>query len=199
MPKTSKQCEVIKEERRNAIIEESLHLFCLEGFADVSVDDICNKLKISHGLFYHYFTNKEDVQKAVFEKAKLLMDKQFLNIDISKKGLDFISQFNHYSLMCLRQGKLYAYYIYFTLDTAVNNRMVIKDKAKPSNRLLIEAIKTSQKNHQIINGDYMEIYFTYLSLLKGLAYSVIKSKKQTDYIIPEDEIPMNLFYKKEIK
>ena len=48
MPKTSKQLEEIKDRRRNSIIDASLKLFCSRGYATVTIDDICNKLKISH-------------------------------------------------------------------------------------------------------------------------------------------------------
>lgn len=65
MPKTPAQNKAIREKRRNEIMNAALILFSKHGFDNVSVSSINKKAKISHGLFYHYFENKQDVLFAI--------------------------------------------------------------------------------------------------------------------------------------
>ena len=44
---------------RELILHEAARLFFARGFTDVSVDDICRKLKITKGGFYYNFVSKE--------------------------------------------------------------------------------------------------------------------------------------------
>ena len=43
------------------IEHSALKVFCEKGFEGATIDDICKKAGCSHGLFYHYFTNKKEV------------------------------------------------------------------------------------------------------------------------------------------
>ena len=70
MPRSPEQCAVIRDRRRNKILEKSLHLFALKGFDEVSVDDIMSATNCSHGLFYHYFSGKEDIYNALMKEKE---------------------------------------------------------------------------------------------------------------------------------
>lgn len=61
MPRTKDQFQEIKENRRTEILKASLPLFSLQGYDAVKIDDITKSCGCSHGLFYHYFTSKEDL------------------------------------------------------------------------------------------------------------------------------------------
>jgi AcrR family transcriptional regulator len=61
MPRTEEQNKIIKDRRKMKIMEKALMLFATRGFDFVTVDDITKEVGCSHGLFYHYFTGKEDV------------------------------------------------------------------------------------------------------------------------------------------
>ncbi|MBO8427866.1 MAG: helix-turn-helix transcriptional regulator, partial [Firmicutes bacterium] len=58
MPKTNLQTSILKEKRRVLIMEKALKLFATYGVDNITIDDIADSLKISHGLFYHYFKDK---------------------------------------------------------------------------------------------------------------------------------------------
>ncbi len=56
------------EERRQQIIKGALHVFSTQGFLTATNKDIAEAAGIhSPGLIYHYFTNKEDLLRAVIE------------------------------------------------------------------------------------------------------------------------------------
>ena len=48
-----------KEMKKREILEGALKVFCNKGVESATVDDICKKVDCSHGLFYHYYANKE--------------------------------------------------------------------------------------------------------------------------------------------
>lgn len=64
-PRTAKQFEDIRRERKKEILEAALHLFAGEGYHTASVSKIARKAGVSKGLMYNYFTGKEDVLKTL--------------------------------------------------------------------------------------------------------------------------------------
>jgi AcrR family transcriptional regulator len=66
-PRTAEQNQVIREERKRAIIEASLTVFAQKGYAASTIDQIAQEAKISKGLLYNYFGSKEDLLHAIFQ------------------------------------------------------------------------------------------------------------------------------------
>ena len=73
MPRTKEQFQKMRDARKERILLESAKAFAIEGYDSVTVDKIVEKAKCSHGLFYHYFKNKEDIYRALL--ARLTFDK----------------------------------------------------------------------------------------------------------------------------
>lgn len=77
MPKTkeltSRQRQAIESKRR--LVEAATDLFNENGFQDTAVQDICHRAGLSVGVFYHYFSSKQDALQAVLQsKTAELMD-----------------------------------------------------------------------------------------------------------------------------
>ncbi len=53
------------EERRQEIINTSKRLFVEKGYQATQIKDIVGEMKVAHGLFYYYFSSKEDVFEAI--------------------------------------------------------------------------------------------------------------------------------------
>ena len=53
------------EEKRQELLNAAEKLFCAKGYEGTSVQDILNVAEMSKGGFYHHFTSKEDVIKAL--------------------------------------------------------------------------------------------------------------------------------------
>lgn len=64
-PRTKKQLAALKVERKEQILKKSLQLFAKKGYFNTSISDISKKLKISKGLLYNYFGNKEELLNEV--------------------------------------------------------------------------------------------------------------------------------------
>lgn len=69
MPRTEKQFEEIRENRKTLIMDTALELFANEGYHPTSISRIAKKAGISKGLMYNYFTSKEALIRAIIDKG----------------------------------------------------------------------------------------------------------------------------------
>ncbi|MGE5598434.1 MAG: TetR/AcrR family transcriptional regulator [Bacteroidota bacterium] len=67
-PRTPKENERVREERRGEILEAAIKVFTRKGYAATKIADIAAAAKISHGLIYHYFRSKEEVYAALADR-----------------------------------------------------------------------------------------------------------------------------------
>jgi len=65
-PRTAKQFEEIREEKKKLIMEVALELFANDGYHSTSISKIAKKAQISKGLMYNYFDSKEDLLSSIF-------------------------------------------------------------------------------------------------------------------------------------
>jgi AcrR family transcriptional regulator len=68
-PRTEESNARIREEQRGHILDAAIKVFARKGFTDTKMSDIAAEAKISYGLAYHYFANKEAIFNALLEKA----------------------------------------------------------------------------------------------------------------------------------
>ena len=61
-----------RRDRREDILQASLHLFARRGFHGTSMRDIAREAKIADGLIYHYFASKRDLFRAIIEEYSFL-------------------------------------------------------------------------------------------------------------------------------
>jgi AcrR family transcriptional regulator len=64
-PRTEKQYEQIREQKRTLILDTALRLFADEGFHSTSISKIAKLAGISKGLMYNYFTSKEELLREI--------------------------------------------------------------------------------------------------------------------------------------
>lgn len=66
-PRTSKQFEVIRQEKTKLILDTTLELFAEKGYHQTSISDITRKAGISKGLLYNYFESKEELLRNIIQ------------------------------------------------------------------------------------------------------------------------------------
>ncbi len=54
--------------KKEELVDAAERLFSQKGYSDTSVDDICEKVGVAHGLFYYYFDTKEEIIEAITER-----------------------------------------------------------------------------------------------------------------------------------
>lgn len=85
---TNRQLQAI--ETKNKILNASIELFSDKGYDNVTIEEICNKINVSKGLFYNYFSSKSSVLISVFndldaEYSKL--EESFTPADTSEERI----------------------------------------------------------------------------------------------------------------
>lgn len=111
MPRTEEQNIKIREEKRELILETALELFATDGFSDTSISKIATNAKISKGLMYSYFKNKEELLKELVIQGistftKIVED--FKNSEMNKE--DFVNLIDTIIKVCkenMNHWKLY--------------------------------------------------------------------------------------------
>ncbi len=61
-----------RRDRREDIVQTSLHLFAEKGFHGTSMRDIARSADITEGLIYHYFESKRDLFRAIIDEYSFL-------------------------------------------------------------------------------------------------------------------------------
>jgi len=69
MPRSSRQNQRIKDERREQIMQAGLKVFARKGLAATKISDIAAAANLSYGLVYHYFRDKDELYLALVERA----------------------------------------------------------------------------------------------------------------------------------
>lgn len=91
MPKLREQTRV---ERRHELIEAAWRCAALQGFRDLTVDDVCAQAGVSKGAFYGYFAHKRDLLLALLEDDADALDRQLERITHStSSGVERVRRF----------------------------------------------------------------------------------------------------------
>ena len=203
MPKTSIQCKKIKEDRVNNIIVTATKIFATGKYSNITIDSITDACNCSHGLFYHYFKNKEEIFDAVMKRSIETLF-QYINlekisslstydalIDIIDSFLNMFKQDDDY-LTCVS-------YLIFNLrlqkDDLPKPKITGNKKPRKINELIFSLIEKGQKENIFIDGDPKEFTIAIIALLKGLAYNrlFVGSKK---FLCRRKETIINMVSKK---
>lgn len=168
MPRTPEKNQIIKDKRRAKILKTSLRLFALEGYNNVSVDDITKAAKCSHGLFYHYFQDKEDVYAALMrQRAKPEYDPYRLPADkaIKAGGLEGIRIIVEYSRAIIAGPDEI---IYFNrLNTMAHEDDKGEAIAQTYYKDFVKLIQQGQKQGTVRLGDPEEIADSFFDICNG--------------------------------
>ena len=119
--------DAIKKERRikakkQTILKDALKIFCQKGLKETTIDDICEKANLSHGLFYHYFRNKEELFNGLselFDKSTLALYNDVINAkttpDVKLKEIISCTFANLY------EDETFAYKTYFIISQLIRS------------------------------------------------------------------------------
>lgn len=81
-----------RQQKENLIVQSAIKLFSSKGYQATTMDDVAKRAKMSKGLIYFYFKNKEDLYMAVTKKAFEQLNnvfKETLNAK-DKNGIDLV-------------------------------------------------------------------------------------------------------------
>ncbi len=83
------------DERRGEIIQAAQQLFYFEGYEQVSISQIIQKVGIAKGTFYHYFKSKEDLLDQIIEGIAHGVHARLEEI-VANSSLNAVQKLNQY-------------------------------------------------------------------------------------------------------
>jgi len=83
-PRTERQFNEIREEKRSLIMDTALMQFAREGFHFTTISDIAKHAGISKGLMYNYFRSKEELLSAIIKRSVVDI---YQNLDPNRDGI----------------------------------------------------------------------------------------------------------------
>ena len=105
-PRTKKQLDILKEERKSQIMEVAIHLFAENGFHATSIEQIATKAGISKGLVYNYFDSKEAMLKEALDQGFREIDEAIAHTDRSDPK-NYLEELLNVYFQALRQDFAY--------------------------------------------------------------------------------------------
>lgn len=172
-PRNEDQFQEIREKRRQELKSSAVQLFSKKGFADAKISDITSHANLSHGLFYHYFSSKEELYIEVIrdvlqdfihvvEKAErrpgTALDKMEWLTDITHSGSIQEGVYRHILVL----QALYSDH----LNEPVKHEIVAL--YKKSVDVIAQIIAQGQQEELFISGDPAELATYHLALSHGL-------------------------------
>jgi AcrR family transcriptional regulator len=84
----------IRSERRQALIDAAWRCAAVQGFRDLTVDDVCAEAGVSKGAFYGYFEQKQDLLLALLGDDAAALDRDLERITSdSSSGVERVRAF----------------------------------------------------------------------------------------------------------
>ncbi len=194
MPRTTEQNKALKEKRRNRLLNVSLKMFAIKGYALVTTDSISKGARISHGLFYHYFSSKDDAFQVTVRHFVLGSNSPFLSAADMKSyhGVDGLKKFFEIadSIQTGDIANLYMAKIVLDIERGLSKGPTIKevkdrfDFPGTFERLISEG----QKDGDVIAGNPKEIATAFFDLFAGLIDSLLVSEDKAKKSVSKDTL-----------
>lgn len=194
MPRTPEQNQAVKEKRRRRLLDVALKMFALKGYTSVTTDSISRGARVSHGLFYRYFSSKDDAYQAVVKNYVLGPCTPFLSSEEMKQhhGIEGLKVFFDIAekIQTGDPQNVYIAKVVLDMERGAAKGTVVKDAINRFDlRGTFERLITEgQKDGDVIAGDPKEITFAFFDLFTGLFTGLLISDANLKKPIAKDTL-----------
>lgn len=185
-PRTEKQYEDIREERKAQIKKVALEIIFEEGFQNTSISKIARRASISKGLLYNYYKSKEEmIYEIIFEGMDILMS----IFDPNKDGIltDEEAKFFIDEMFNMLKSNIKYWRLYFSVMLQPKVMSLIQDRfmkmMEPFMNILVSYFKQKGSENPIIETRMV------VAMLDGFAFHFILDPKH----FPLEEIKKRLY------
>lgn len=126
-PRTEKQFEEIRKEKRIIIKDAAIEVFAEKSFMGASVSMITKKAGVSKGLLYNYFESKEDLLKQIIFEG---FDEFAHIFDPNKDGILTEDEFEYFidETFRLLESDIHFWKLYFSIVMQPDVMLLVQDK-----------------------------------------------------------------------
>jgi AcrR family transcriptional regulator len=196
-PRSKQQNELIKDERREQLLNAALKVFAHKGLAAAKIGDIASAAKLSHGLVYHYFSSTDDIFTELVRRA--IEGATSMMIDAEKQPLEPLQKLRYIASMTLGsidETEDSAYYFYLMMQAHASDagpelaRESIRSFRFPT-EVMLRIVEEGQAKGQIRKGDPMEYATAFWAAIQGLA--VYKVANGQGMRMPDSDLLIRMF------
>ncbi|WP_082562675.1 MULTISPECIES: TetR/AcrR family transcriptional regulator [unclassified Paenibacillus] len=117
-PRTKKQNEFIREQRKQEILHAAVHVYVAKGYSATTLSDVADQAGLAHGLVYYYFKNKKMLFRELYEN---MMDQSLHYTTVYfEQDSPVLAQFKNYAmLICervIKDPQTQRFYMRISLD-----------------------------------------------------------------------------------
>ncbi len=181
MPRTKQQNEVIRNRRKDMIVNAAIRVFATLPYNEVTMSAIAREAKCGHSLIYHYFDNIRDLYDSAIEKIipsfYPIMD--FTKLPNQNPEIKFVG-FIIYITRLLKEDAMFPYYVQTFIHSASVGFHVKSSGQTFIKRFMqqaMELILMGQKQGKIIEIDPEQIITSISFTIRGICSSIIFEKK----------------------
>lgn len=96
-PRTDKQNELIREQRKQEILQAAIEVYVAKGYSAATLSDIADQAGLAHGLVYYYFKNKKRLFRELYES---MMDQSLrFTTEYFEQDAPVLEQLRNYALL----------------------------------------------------------------------------------------------------
>lgn len=177
MPRTKEQNDIVKAERKKSILDSSLLLYSLYG-EKITIDQISDKSKCSHGIVYHYFKNVDEIIETVLSNNELTTFKSNLIALLDENNLS-----ESIAIFIKRLTSL------TNINEIAMTHILLKEEGKKSlKEKLSFFINKGQSEHLFVPGESYDVVSVLFSFLNGIYLEQLINKKAKQKTISIDNI-----------
>ena len=181
MPRSKEQFDLMKNKRRDSILESALILYALNG-DKLTIDQIAKKAHCSHGIVYHYFKNVDEISSFILNQKEY---KDFKN-SLRNNTNDKYQALNSCALKLLDIKDI---------KQAAMATLLLKERGKNSlYEYFLYLIKEGQLANAVVGGDPKDIAMTYFNYLSGQYLNQLYYKK-SDFYRPNYDNVLKIIFK----
>lgn len=187
-PRTREQFEVIRESRRQQIMDAALQLFASEGYGHCSISMLASHAGISKGLMYNYFDSKEELLAAIIEQGLSeimnLFDPDHDGVLESDELINFIRK-----VFAIMRNNQEFWILYFSVILQPRVKEHLKDKPIIRYMEQFTSMLMDYFDRKGFEDPYLEM-LTLSALIEGIGVLMI-------YAYPAMKIPDEIIHKYE--
>jgi AcrR family transcriptional regulator len=178
-PRTEEQYELIRQEKRELIMDTALELFAEKSYDNCSISDISKKAKISKGLMYNYFKSKEELLLAILNRG---LDRIMKIFDPNKDGVLEPEELEYFltEMFSVLKKERHLWKLYFQVSLQPSVFKFIENRIEEMYSSLFEMINIYFENLGFENPQMEMLLFGFM--LDGIAL---------DYVMKPEMVPID--------
>jgi AcrR family transcriptional regulator len=198
-PRTLQANQLIRDERRDQILDAALIIFARQGFSGAKISEIAARAGVSYGLIDHYFGKKEDIYIAVvkhaFEGALALLEN---SLEQPGSAWERLQALTAEWLAGIQKSPEYV-----LLVNQVSAIDAIPEETKTifysyelrSLELQAELVRQAQADGQVAPGDPLALVMVYSAIIQGLAIQCFDHRQRAELLehFPTVETVLRIF------